>query len=252
MQACGCFVLGCGVAADAADSGGRALNGRAGGDELPSLTETLLAPETADAEALAYLGDWSRLPLLGDGRYQQQSSHDRNLPPPPNGDLDPIVADGNRDMNNFICKSADAQLGELHNPPLAFDAQRCEDAYVHGAVMARYQGSGVLRRLWLTSTILSLGVSFSNDLLRIYVDDDPDNAFYFLDSPRSTAFAQSWSVVDDIFEQPSGTASFCRWQVLGNELDFQASFQGTFEVAQSNTAIVELHRTLAFMYLAPP
>ena len=525
--------------------------------EVPAPSETILEAETADAEALASLSDWSRLPLLGDGRYQQQSSHDRNRAESAADALDPVFTHGNRDLNNFVCQSADAELGNTHSPPLLFDAQACAEPYVHGAVIARYEGSGALRRFWLTAGVLLFGGGLTSELLRIYVDDNPrpliqaplaqilsgqagemfappfgagsrsfiawyypvvfgsklvitldrlaseyyfqtdvvldhapharvapperlpererarqqlmaaspvsaqavslkresltltraapreleltgattveelrlrvdrtkledlsgvrlsvrwddaetpamdlpllelfaagrkvvakstlalaastdgqaqllslrlpmpfarrarwtleqttdvsarfelewigvqgvpavrygqlhvrrdqlplpaaeleqvfveasgrgrfiglcadlaghadasmlgsqplhllegdirasvdealaldgtgtedypDNAFYFLDTPKATPFAQSWGVVSNLLTQPSGQASFCRWQVLGTELDFQSSFRGTFEIAQHNTAIVELHRTLAFLYLEP-
>ena len=138
---------------------------------MPGPTESVLEPEIADAEALAAMSDWSRLPLFSDGLYQQQSSRDRNAPEGPK--LDPMFIKGNRDLNNFLCKSAETELGDTHNPAQIFDAQTCAESYVRGAVIARYEGSGALRRLWLTSTILLFGGALTTEMLRVYVDDNP-------------------------------------------------------------------------------
>jgi hypothetical protein len=43
--------------------------------------------------------------------------------------------------------------------------------------------------------------------------------------------------------------SFCRWQILGNEIDFQQDFKLIHEISQYDPAIVERHHTLAFLYL---
>jgi len=141
--------------------------------EVPAPHDDVLAPELADAAALHALGAWERLPVLGAGRYQQQSSRDRNWPDEPDESLDPMFRHGNRDLNNFICKSTDAQLGEVHGLPLRFDRETCEEAYVRGAVIARYEGSGVLRRFWLTAAALLWGGGLTTERLRIYVDDNP-------------------------------------------------------------------------------
>ena len=51
--------------------------------------------------------------------------------------------------------------------------------------------------------------------------------------------------------RPPGRASFCRWHVLGTELDFQHALQLTFELGgQMNPSIVERYRTVAYLYLA--
>jgi len=141
--------------------------------DVPGRADNVLEPETADAAALEALAAWRRLPLLSDGRYQQQSSHDRSPPDQADSSLEPTFHYGNRDLNNFICKSADAQLGDEHNVPLHFDREACEEDYVRGAVIARYTGSGVLTRFWLTSTTLLWGGTLSRERLRIYVDDNP-------------------------------------------------------------------------------
>jgi hypothetical protein len=77
-----------------------------------------------------------------------------------------------------------------------------------------------------------------------------DDVFYFTDAPHANAFAQAWSRVNDTQSLP-GRASLCRWHVLGGELDFRSSLQMTFELGGAgNPSIVDLHRTIAYLYLA--
>ncbi|HKP57990.1 MAG TPA: DUF2961 domain-containing protein [Polyangiales bacterium] len=72
-----------------------------------------------------------------------------------------------------------------------------------------------------------------------------DDAFYFRDTPHGNAFAQVWGVGD-------GKASFCRWHVLGGELDFARSIRIGFERGGAgNPGVADLHRTVAWYYLTP-
>ncbi|MEY4577218.1 MAG: hypothetical protein RL701_1921, partial [Pseudomonadota bacterium] len=80
-------------------------------------------------------------------------------------------------------------------------------------------------------------------------DEYADGAFYFLESPHATPFAQSWSVVSRVAAQPPGQASFCRWQVLGNEVDFQTGFKATIELSQHDPSLVDLYRSVAYLYV---
>lgn len=76
-----------------------------------------------------------------------------------------------------------------------------------------------------------------------------DDVFYFLDGPQANAFVQAWDIVRD---QTPGHASFCRWHVLGTELDFTSSIDLTFERGGANNPqIADLHRTVAYVYMAP-
>jgi len=109
---------------------------------------TILPEELADAESLAALAHWSALPAFGDGIYRQQSSHDRGRGSVPN----PLWLEGNRDMNNFICASADSEPAA--DEPFVLDLDKCPEAYVRGYVMARFKGSGRLARMWLTAASL--------------------------------------------------------------------------------------------------
>jgi hypothetical protein len=48
----------------------------------------------------------------------------------------------------------------------------------------------------------------------------------------------------------TGEASFCRWHVLGTELDFESSLTLSFELGGAgNPWIVGRHRSIAFYYL---
>jgi hypothetical protein len=170
-----------GKPSSAADAGSRSAAD--GGDtattsersrEVPAPDEMIVPPETADVEALSALGDWSSIPVFGSGRYEQQSSHDRGQPHPDQDTVFPLFGNGNRDLDQYICHSADAQLGTTGVLPYLFDRDGCEDDYVHGVVLARYAGSGVLRRFWLTSSSLGLGSGvLADEVLRVYVDDNP-------------------------------------------------------------------------------
>jgi hypothetical protein len=72
-----------------------------------------------------------------------------------------------------------------------------------------------------------------------------DDLLYFLDAPHGNAFAQVWGVRD-------GRASFCRWHVLGGELDFAEFIRlGIERGGVRNPSIADLHRTVAFFYLSP-
>jgi hypothetical protein len=71
-----------------------------------------------------------------------------------------------------------------------------------------------------------------------------DDVFYFSDAPHANAFAQAWGVQD-------GRASFCRWHVLGTELDFEHDLELTFELGGAqNPQIVDRHKTVSYLYLA--
>jgi hypothetical protein len=168
----------------AGDSAGSVAGG--GGTELPDepppLTDPLdpnqvaFASETADADSLNLLADWSRLPVFGTGQYQQLSSHDRGQNSATEASLFPVTAHGNRDMNNFICKSADADTGTGSGlaTPYQFDGAKCPETYLRGVLLARFEGSGRMTRLWMTGdALVTKSAAFSDEMLRIYVDDNP-------------------------------------------------------------------------------
>ena len=117
------------------------------------------------------MSDWRSLPVLPDEptQYVQQTSRDRGTA---SDTTFPLSGNGNRDFNNFICASADAQLGPMQITPFHFDRAECEEDYVRGAVLARFTGSGQLVRTWIGMTSL-LFATADDEMFRIYVDDDP-------------------------------------------------------------------------------
>lgn len=75
-----------------------------------------------------------------------------------------------------------------------------------------------------------------------------DDVFYFSDAPHARAFEAAWGVADDP-DYPPGQASFCRWHVLGTELDFRQSLHLGFELGGAgNPSTVERFKTVAFYY----
>jgi hypothetical protein len=118
--------------------------------------------ELADAEALTALTNWSSHPVLRNTEYRQASSTETV----PHDNSPSLLRNENRDMNNFICASGDAQY-ESGIIPVTLKLEACEDDYVKGLVMAREEGPGSLARLWLTR-----GLTQTPGLLRIYVDDE--------------------------------------------------------------------------------
>lgn len=125
--------------------------------------------ELGDAVHVAALDDWHAMPTLGGGTYVHQSS--RELVP---AAVDiPLLGNGNRDMNNFLCASADARKAAPDLVPHVYALPACPEAYVQGFVTARFEGTGVLTRLWLALGSHATGPRPGNEVVRIYVDDDP-------------------------------------------------------------------------------
>jgi hypothetical protein len=135
---------------------------------------TVVPAETADLESLQLFSDWSKLPVFATGQYDQQSSADRSATTGPQAQLFPVLRDGNRDFGNFLCKSADADVGSGALTGYQYDAASCPETYVRGAVLARFEGSGWMQRFWLTVDSLNGATStLQNEMLRVYVDDNP-------------------------------------------------------------------------------
>jgi hypothetical protein len=164
----------------------------------PGPRELLLPEETADEKALEALGDWQGLPVLGDGIYVQMSSAEQQ--DLPQYDVFPMLAEQNRDMNNFLCASPDAERGMPELIPITLELSSCPEDYVRGLVMARFEGSGRLARLWLTA--LSLAEQRAGrEILRIYVDDGREP---LLQVPLARALDGS---AGEIFAPPFGAGS---------------------------------------------
>jgi hypothetical protein len=159
--------------------------------------------ETADDDALGELVSWTSLPILRpDRRYRQQTSNDRGK----GGDGGiRLLGNGNRDLNNFVC-SGDGADGGKPLVPFAFDLDRCPEAYVKGFVLSRFEGSGRMTRLWMTAFSWR-GGSPGDQVLRIYVDDDPTP---LLEVPAAKVLD---GTAGELFAPPfgAGTGRFLAW-----------------------------------------
>ena len=173
--------------------------------------------EVADADALARLTSWRSLPQLGPAyEYVQASSHQRQ--PASTTELAKLqtLRDGNRDTNNFVCASQDADWPPNNRVEYRVDLQRCAERYVHGVVLARFVGTGRMVRLWLTAGSFLADVEH-HEVLRIYVDDRPEAR---IDVPLSSAMDGS---AGEIFAPPfgAGASSWLAWYypvVFGSKL----------------------------------
>jgi hypothetical protein len=154
--------------------------------------------ELADEGALRRLADWRALPHLGSARqYEQQSSRDRGLSAEP---FLPVARAGNTDFNHFVCASADAQISQLQLAPFRFDRTECPESYVRGAVLGRFEGAGAMVRMWLGMASL-LFAPADDEVLRIYVDDDPEPR---VETPLAAAMDGS---AGELFAPPFGAGS---------------------------------------------
>lgn len=128
----------------------------------------ILPEETADAEALSQLIEWDRLPVFREGLYRQQSSAES--PNLKSGDYRHASVDGNRDMNNFLCVSANAEYRGQGRFPVTVKLPSCPEDYLRGFVISRFVGSGKFVRLWMTTSSL-FKLQYSDEILRFYVDE---------------------------------------------------------------------------------
>lgn len=143
--------------------------------------EKIVPEETATVQSLAEMSDLSTLPSFKQGRYIQFSSYQRaDSSEPPGGFIEKYLPDywplgwpGNYDSNHFVCHSEDAEIAQFIIAPYRFEEESCEEDYIKGAVMARFEGSGTLSRFWMTQLSAPSGLN-ANEILRIYRDDQPE------------------------------------------------------------------------------
>jgi hypothetical protein len=135
-------------------------------------TETVLAAEMADMDALRRLAQWNKLPVFAAGVLREQNAQDRGTGTRDEMALWPALTDGNRDLSNFICRGAQATVS-VGTIAYLYDEPSCAEDYVRGVEMARFTGSGRMVRLWMTATGVTPGVEVRDEWLRIYVDDNP-------------------------------------------------------------------------------
>lgn len=151
--------------------------------------------ELADEDHIARLDGWRAMPTMRDGVYVHQSSHEIA----PADVTIALFGNGNRDMNNFVCASADARKQEPDLVPHVYALPRCPEDYVRGFVMSRFEGEGVLTRLWLALGSLATVGATGSEVVRIYVDDDPQRVFEFplagmLDGTADPVFAPPFGI----------------------------------------------------------
>jgi len=138
------------------------------GDRPPDPAAGPNAPELADPESLSEANAWADMGTpRADRVYMQQSSNDRGKGV--DGGVR-LLRNGNKDLNNWICASQDAELGKPL-VPAEFDLPSCPESYVRGAVAARFEGSGVMTRFWMTAFSMR-GAPADDEILRVYVDDE--------------------------------------------------------------------------------
>jgi len=168
-----------------------------GSDPEPSAAPIGPPSELADEDALTELSSLAALPELHPERlYRQQSSFDRGK----GGGGLPLFDRGNKDLNNFVCASADAELGK-GLAPMAFDEPSCTEPYVRGAVAARFVGSGRMVRFWMTALSMRL-LPADDEVVRIWVDDEPVPV---VDAKVS---AMADGSAGEMFAPPFGAGSF--------------------------------------------
>lgn len=161
------------------------------------------SPELSDAEGLQRLTRFESIAVLPESgdetQYLQRSSRDR-------GSSDLFFSpsrSGNRDYNNFVCRSSNASVGSSILTPYRYDRTSCQESYVRGVVLARFEGSGRLARSWLTAQSARSG-ALDNEVLRIYVDD---NQTPVVDESLAAVMDGS---AGEIFAPPFGAGSTSR------------------------------------------
>ncbi|MBI3204933.1 MAG: DUF2961 domain-containing protein [Myxococcales bacterium] len=195
--------------------------------------QTIVPAELADDAALARFSGLSSLAEPSATKRARQTSGQRPGGGPPT--LTPVGTD-NRDMNNFVCKSADAAVATEQVVPPVYDLPTCPEPYVRGVVLSRFEGAGELSRLWMTAFSLP-HFSFDDEMLRVYVDDDP--------TPRVQVPLAA--VVDgsagEVFAPPFGLAAKDRvaWRypvVFGKKLLVALDGLGPFDLYYHQTEVL--------------
>lgn len=84
---------------------------------------------------------------------------------------DYVQTANNIDFNNFICKNSNAAdyFPDFYYYRYTIDEPACQEEYIQGYVMARFEGSGRMNRLWIVTK-----PDVSNEILRVYIDDMPE------------------------------------------------------------------------------
>jgi hypothetical protein len=163
--------------------------------DAPPCAAIEVGRELGDVEHVERLDGWRAMPTLRDGVYVHHSSREQA----PFDAAISLFGNGNRDMNNFVCASADARKQAPDLVPHVYALPECPEDYVRGFVMARFEGEGVLTRLWLALGSLATIGAAGSEVVRIYVDDDPRRVFEFplagmLDGTADPVFAPPFGI----------------------------------------------------------
>jgi DUF2961 family protein len=80
-------------------------------------------------------------------------------------------------------------------------------------------------------------------------EDYFDGAFYFQDGPSGTAFSQVWGIETLRAESPpQARINACRWNVLGDTVDFASSLELELEIGPGSPDLLDQYRSIAFLY----
>ena len=80
-------------------------------------------------------------------------------------------------------------------------------------------------------------------------EDYFDGAFYFEEGATAGPFAQVWGIVpDDPKQRGHARSSACRWHVLGDEVDFDASLELDMEIGPGDASVLDRYRSVAYLY----
>ena len=179
-------------------------------------SRNIFPEESATEESLLEMTHLESLPVFKDRSYFQASSSQRpNETQPVLGKLEQFFTQGmpwffgwpeNYDANHFQCRPA--KLIAINSPslPHRYDHSSCEEDYIQGAVLARWEGSGIMTRMWLTQITRLIGL-VPTGTIRLYIDNrtTPDFQMELLEMYQGK--------VNDQLTYPFGAASdnFIAW-----------------------------------------
>jgi DUF2961 family protein len=98
--------------------------------------------------------------------------------------------------------------------------------------------------------------------MRGWVDGEPavpgtgteaylNSSFYFNGGEFGAPFTQAWGIArdrPDRFGLQHGKVSACRWQVLGDTIDFRSSVEFRYEIGPGDPSLLDRYRSIAFFY----
>jgi hypothetical protein len=138
-------------------------------------------------------------------------------------------------MNNFVCKGERSDIPDSR-VAFVFDEALCSEAYVRGAVLARFEGSGRLARMWFTALSIRSAPA-DREIVRIYLDDEEQPE---VEVPLSELLS---GAADEMFSPPFGAGSPRRvaWYypvVFGKKLIVALDRLGSDDLYFHQTAVV--------------